>query len=716
MEKREVKNFIKKLLEKMFEQGKLVAIYLMIYDIVIINLSYLMGLWIRFDGHYRSIPKMYLISWAKFIPVYTLFCLFTFYGLRLYQSIWKYASYNELTRIMMATVISGVFHAVGITVFLNRMPITYYAFGILLQFTFMLSIRFSYRFVSLERVKKNSQFANARISRVMLVGAGEAGRLILRDMNMNKESMDKVVCIIDDNPHKQKRYMDGIEVYGGRESILQAAEKFNINKIVVAIPSATKEQKRDILNICKETGCELMNLPGMYKLVSGDVSAKELKEVAIEDLLGRDTIRVNMQEIYDNIKGKVILVTGVGSIGSEICRQIAKHSPKQLIMFDIYENNIYDIQQELIRKYPKLNLAAEVGSTREWRRVEYVLNKYQPDVVYHAAAHKHVPLMEGNPNEAVKNNVIGTYNVAYSAMMNNCRRFVLISTDKAVNPTNVMGATKRMCEMVVQSFDRMIKSGCISDIPRLFPEMDSVYADRLKKVSTAERQWTSSKETEFVAVRFGNVLGSNGSVIPLFKKQIQEGGPVTVTHPDIIRYFMTIPEAVSLVLQAGTYALGGEIFILDMGSPVKIEDLARNLIKLSGLRPDEDIKLEYIGLRPGEKLYEEKLMAEEGLTRTANKLIHIAKPIDFNSEVFFQQLQNLMEIMADETIDIKEIIKEMVSTYIPAVDTPILSLEDEAAAIEMEKENGKENSGRYVAAHSTVSGKKVKKTAISTAS
>ena len=427
----------------------------------------------------------------------------------------------------------------------------------------------------------------------------------------------------------------------------------------MAIPGATPEQKRDILNICKETGCELKNLPGVYQFVSGEVTASNMKEVALEDLLGRETIRVDMEEIFAQLSGKTILVTGGGgSIGSELCRQIAGHDPKQLIIYDIYENNAYEIQQELKRKYPKLDLQVLIGSVRDSRRICQVFRTYKPDVVYHAAAHKHVPLMESSPCEAIKNNAIGTYKTAYAAMINGCRRFVLISTDKAVNPTNIMGASKRICEMVVQTFDRLIKEGREGELPPLYAhaeERESCFA------------CTAPVRTEFVAVRFGNVLGSNGSVIPLFKKQIAEGGPVTVTHPDIIRYFMTIPEAVSLVLQAGSYAGGGEIFVLDMGQPVKIDTLARNLIKLSGLKPDVDVKIEYTGLRPGEKLYEEKLMEEEGMKTTPNQLIHIGCPLEFDTDRFLEQLRALMDASYQDSEDILELVAKIVPTYKPAL-------------------------------------------------
>lgn len=486
--------------------------------------------------------------------------------------------------------------------------------------------------------------------------------MILRDIKTAKELKDIVCCIIDDNPNKWGRYVEGVPVIGGRDDILSAVERFKIEKIVLAVPSASAQEKRDILNICKETGCELKNLPGIYQFLTGEVRVSALKDVAVEDLLGRDPIRVNMEEIYSFIQGKKVLVTGGGgSIGSGLCRQIASHHPKQLIILDIYENNVYDIQQELKKNYPELDLVVLIGSVRDSRRINTVFESYRPDVVYHAAAHKHVPLMEDSPCESIKNNVIGTYKTAYAAMMNGCQRFVLISTDKAVNPTNIMGASKRLCEMIVQSFDRMVKEKTPEKLPILYAHADDEDGAMVKK-----QILSGDIHTEFVAVRFGNVLGSNGSVIPLFKKQIAAGGPVTVTHPDIIRYFMTIPEAVSLVLQAGTYAKGGEIFVLDMGSPVKIDTLARNLIKLSGLKPDVDIQVEYTGLRPGEKLYEEKLMAEEGLKKTPNSLIHVGCPIPFETEVFLEQMQSLMEAAYTNDEHIREKVAEIVTTYHPA--------------------------------------------------
>ncbi len=639
---------------------QLITLYLIVYDIVAVNAAYFLALWIRFDCRFQMIPESYLYPYLKFVPIYTIFCVIVFWFSRLYRSIWRFASYLELSRVIVATMLTGLFHTIAITLLLRRMPITYYVLGIFIQFILTLGVRFSYRFILLERGKRVYSEEGAKIHRVMIIGAGAAGRMILRDLRMSKETNDKVCCIIDDNPNKWNRFIDGVPIVGGREDILTNTEKYQIDKIYVAIPSAKEEDKREILNICSESGCELKSLPGMYQLVKGEVSLNAMKEVAIEDLLGRAQIEVDMDEIYRHLQGKVILVTGGGgSIGSELCRQIAKHNPKQLIIFDIYENNAYAIQLELQDKYPNLNLKVLIGSVRDSRRINGVFERYKPDIVYHAAAHKHVPLMEISPNDSIKNNSVGTYKTAYAAMMNGCQRFVLISTDKAVNPTNIMGASKRLCEMVIQSFDKMIKEGKADQIPVLYTHSVNELEKVRKKIVPEQ------VKTEFVAVRFGNVLGSNGSVVPRFKEQIAKGGPVTVTHPDIIRYFMTIPEAASLVLQAGTYAHGGDIFVLDMGEPVKIDTLARNLIKLSGFKPNVDIKIEYTGLRPGEKLYEEKLMSEEGMKKTKNKLIHIGSPLVFDTEEFLQDMLALMKAAYDEKKDIKAYVKKLVCTYHP---------------------------------------------------
>lgn len=645
------------------EHWQVVSIGLTVYDAIAMILAFFLALWFRFDCRYTMIPKEYLNFYFKFILIYAVISIFVFRKMRLYNSIWRFASYSELLRTVVATGITFVIHCVGMNVFFGKMPLSYYVFGIMIQFVLTLGVRFSYRFVLLERSRQRKAEEIAKAKKVLLIGAGKAGQMILRDIKTAKELEDIVCCIIDDNPNKWGRYIEGVPVVGGRDDILSCVERFKIEKIVVAIPSATAQEKRDILNICKETGCELKNLPGIYQLFTpGEVRVSALKDVAVEDLLGRDPIKVNMQEINAFIQDKKVMVTGGGgSIGSGLCRLIAEYHPKQLIIFDIYENNAYDIQQELKKKYPELDLVVLIGSIRDSRRINAVFETYRPDIVYHAAAHKHVPLMEDSPCESIKNNAIGTYKTAYAAMMNGCQRFVLISTDKAVNPTNIMGASKRLCEMIVQSFDRMIKEKTPERLPILYAHADDEDGAMVKK-----HVFSKDIKTEFVAVRFGNVLGSNGSVIPLFKKQIASGGPVTVTHPDIIRYFMTIPEAVSLVLQAGTYAKGGEIFVLDMGSPVKIDTLARNLIKLSGLKPDIDIKIEYIGLRPGEKLYEEKLMAEEGLKKTPNDLIHIGCPIPFEVEGFLKHLQSLMEMAYANDEHIREKVSEIVTTYHPA--------------------------------------------------
>lgn len=648
-------------MKKCLEHWQIVSLGLGIYDALAVCTAFLAALWLRFDCRFTSIPADYLASYFRFILIYAAFSIFVFWRMHLYNSIWRFASYSELWRMVIATGITFGFHCFGMTIFAKRMPISYYIFGILIQFFLTLGIRFSYRFILLERGRRAEHQKEEGERRILLIGAGEAGQMILRDIKKAKEIPDKVCCIIDDNPNKWGRYIDGIPIEGGRDSILSSVKKHHIDKIFLAIPSATAEEKRDILNICKETGCELKNLPGMYQFMTGEVSVAALKNVVVEDLLGREPIRVNMDEIFDHIQGKTILVTGGGgSIGSELCRQIAGHSPEKLIIFDIYENNAYDIQLELKNKYPELALHCIIGSVRDSRKVWKLFEEFRPDMVFHAAAHKHVPLMEDSPCEAIKNNAIGTYKTAYAAMVHGCKRFVLISTDKAVNPTNIMGASKRLCEMIIQAFDYKIKQGKAGEIPQLFTHW---MADSVK--SEEVRAQLEVTKTEFVAVRFGNVLGSNGSVIPLFKKQIAAGGPVTVTHPDIIRYFMTIPEAVSLVLQAGTYAKGGEIFVLDMGEPVKIDTLARNLIKLSGYKPDVDIKVEYTGLRPGEKLFEEKLMSEEGMKKTPNELIHIGSPIPFDIEEFLEQLEDLMLAAYRNVPDIRERVAAMVGTYRP---------------------------------------------------
>ena len=642
-----------------------VTALLILYDIVTVVLSYFLALWVRYDCAYTQIPQAAFSAFVKFAPFYAVFCIVVFWTARLYRSIWRFASFSELYRVIIATLITGFAHTLVMTFFIHEMPISYYLWGMGFQFMFSLGIRFSYRFAVLE-LKTNrlvQSQANTNICRVMVYGAGSAGQMIVKDILNTSNLNEECVCICDDNSNKWGRFIMNIPIVGGRDEIASAVRKYNVDKIYIAIPSASKEDKRAILNACAQTDCELRQLPGMYQLMIGDITTRVMKPVAIEDLLGRDSIKTNLEEVYQFIKGKTILVTGGGgSIGSELCRQIAAHDPERLIIFDVYENNAYEIQLELREKYPNLKLEALIGSVRDSRKLCDVFNRFHPEVVYHAAAHKHVPLMEDSPNEAIKNNAIGTYKTAYAAAMFGCKRFVLISTDKAVNPTNIMGASKRLCEMIIQSFDAKIKQGKAHELPNLFTHADEEdvymngYPDHIP----------DDAKTEFVAVRFGNVLGSNGSVVPIFRRQIEAGGPVTVVDKNINRFFMLISEAVSLVLLAGTYAGGGEIFVLDMGEPVKIDTLARNMIKLYGLKPDVDIKIIYTGLRPGEKLYEEKLMAEEGLKKTQNDLIHIGCPIPFDTDSFLGELSGLMAAAYRNTEDIRDRVMQIVSTYHPA--------------------------------------------------
>lgn len=604
------------------------ALLLLLGDITIIIIASIGALIARFDFSYNSIDAIYLESMCRYLPIHILTTVLIFYFCKMYHSLWKFISIHELGYIILANIVSFFMQIAGFHLMQYPIPRSYFFLEILLQTVMVVGIRFSYRFCRYLKEAREQRFGCGEPQkRVMIIGAGDAGRAIIKEILDSRHLTMKVCCVIDDDCNKEGRYINGIPIVGDRSVILKNVEKYKIDKIILAIPSASKEERREILEICKLAKCELKTLPGMYQLIDGELNIGKLRDVEITDLLGRDPIQVNLDEIMGYVEQKVVMVTGGGgSIGSELCRQIAMYNPKQLIIFDVYENNAYEIQQELKRHHPELNLVVLIGSVRNTHRMETVFEKYRPDIVYHAAAHKHVPLMEDSPNEAIKNNVFGTYKTAKAASEYGVKRFVLISTDKAVNPTNIMGASKRLCEMIVQSFDKISK-------------------------------------TEFVAVRFGNVLGSNGSVIPLFKKQIAEGGPVTVTHKDIIRYFMTIPEAVSLVLQAGAYARGGEIFVLEMGAPVRIDDMARNLIRLSGYTPDVDIKIEYTGLRPGEKLYEELLMAEEGMKETANKLIHIGKPIEMDEETFFDKLAELKEACYNDDERIKEKVQKLVPTY-----------------------------------------------------
>ncbi len=599
---------------------------LFVFDLLTIVVSYGMALLLRFEFSFHEIDQVYINGFVDSIPLWSLATLVVFFICRLYHSIWSLASTRDVLTIIKAYLLLIPVYVLIAQVLDMDMPRSYYAMGYVINFCLTTGSRFSYRILvmqaqSLKRGKK-------QLDRVMIIGAGAGGQMLIKEMQNVSKLNTKVCCVIDDNPNKKGRFIEGIEIVGNRHDIVAMAQKYRITTIIYAIPSGDPADKKAILNICKETNCRLRTIPGMYQLVNDEVSVSHLRDVDIADLLGREQVKVNNNEIFASIEGKVILVTGGGgSIGSELCRQIAKAKPKQLIVFDIYENNAYAIQQELKRALPDLNLVALIGSVRNTNRINDVMRTYRPDVVFHAAAHKHVPLMEDSPNEAIKNNVLGTYKTAVAAAKHGVKKFVLISTDKAVNPTNIMGASKRLCEMTVQMMERR------------------------------------SPNTNFVAVRFGNVLGSNGSVIPLFKKQIEEGGPVTVTDKRIIRYFMTIPEAVSLVLQASYYAKGGEIFVLEMGEPVKIDDMARNLIRLSGYTPDVDIKIEYTGLRPGEKLYEELLMGEEGLQETENKKIHIGKPIEMDDDWFMEKLMELELACNSESGRIRELVSEVVPTY-----------------------------------------------------
>ena len=645
------------------QHWQFVAILMMVYDYAAVVFSYFLALWVRFDFQFSQIRQDYFDFCKSTVLIYGIIAVILFTIFKMYRSVWRFVSYDVLIRTVVVSIGTSILYALVMHFLIHRMPISYYLIGAGLQVAFVTIIRTIYKIyiVIHKRFEKQAEAGK----RVMLIGAGNAGQLIMRDIKLAKETNDKVVCFIDDNPNKWGRMIEGIPIAGGRDDILASVEKYQVDKIFLAIPSASVEDKKEILNICQETDCELKQLPGMYQFVNDQLTVSSLKEVAIEDLLGREQIKADLQEVFNFINGRRVLVTGGGgSIGSELCRQIAAHAPEMLIIFDVYENNAYDIQLELKEKYPYMNLKVLIGSVRDSRRIYQVFEDYRPQIVYHAAAHKHVPLMEDSPCEAIKNNAIGTYKTAYAAMMHGCERFVLISTDKAVNPTNVMGASKRLCEMIIQSFDAKIKAGKAAEIPELFTH------PLIPHHQVGKEAIMKKAHTEFVAVRFGNVLGSNGSVIPIFKRQIAQGGPVKVTHPDIIRYFMTIPEAVSLVMLAGTYAEGGEIFVLDMGSPVKIDTLARNLIKLSGLKPDEDIKIEYTGLRPGEKLYEEKLMSEEGLKKTDNEKIHIGQPIPFDTDAFFGQLDALMKAAYANKVNIRTLVSKVVTTYHPVGENP----------------------------------------------
>ena len=596
---------------------------LVLADLILINLSAFLALYIRFEFDFRQLyATTFLRDMLIYAGINSACTILIFHILKLYNSLWEFASVSELVRITLGCFFSAVFYMVGMFMLHLTVPRSFPAIYMLILCLLCGALRLSYRCVRRTRAGLRSEGEK----RTMLIGGGQAGAIALREFQTSPRSENKVVCIIDDSPNKVGSYLRGVKIVGGRSSIPAMAEKYDVDEIVLAIPSASRQEKLQILSYCHNTSCALRTLPGICQLANGEVRIEQIREVDIEDLLGRETVKIDLDEVAAYITGKTVLVTGGGSIGSELCRQAAAQRPKRLIIFDIYENNAYDIQMELRRTHPELDLVVLIGSVRDRERVMQVFDRYRPDLVCHAAAHKHVPLMETSPFEAIKNNVFGTYNVAQAADRFGTQRFILISTDKAVNPTNVMGASKRLCEMIVQMMN-----------------------DR--------------SATEYVAVRFGNVLGSAGSVIPLFRKQIRSGGPVTVTDKRVIRYFMTIPEAVQLIFQAGAYARGGEIFVLDMGEPVRIDDLARNMIRLSGFEPDVDIPIVYTGLRPGEKLYEELLLSGEGMQKTKNDLIYIGHEIAFDPAAFEENLMLLRAIPESDEPALRAKLRELVPTF-----------------------------------------------------
>lgn len=603
------------------------AMLIGIMDVLSVTVAYFLALLLRHDFRFSTIDPAFTRGYLESIALWCVLTVVVFYACRLYHSIWRQVSISELETILKAYLLLIPVYYVAAKLTGMQMPRSYYPMGMMINFLLTVGIRFSYRFLRLT-VHTIQNRAGGKADTYMVIGAGAAGQMIIKELQNSDKLHARVRCVIDDNPNKRGRVIEGVEIVGNRQDIVAMAEKYQISHIIFAIPSCPVEAKTAILKLCSQTECKLLTIPGIYQLVNSEVSVSRLRSVEITDLLGREQVTVNNEEIFADISGKVVLVTGGGgSIGSELCRQIARSAPKKLVILDIYENNAYAIQQELLRTCPGLDMNVLIGSVRNTNRINTVMRTYRPDIVFHAAAHKHVPLMEDSPNEAIKNNVIGTYKTAQAADACGVKKFVLISTDKAVNPTNIMGASKRLCEMVIQMMDRQ------------------------------------SRGTRFVAVRFGNVLGSNGSVVPLFQQQIAQGGPVTVTDKRVIRYFMTIPEAVSLVLQASYYANGGEIFVLEMGEPVKIDDMARNLIRLSGYKPDVDIKIVYTGLRPGEKLYEELLMQEEGLRETENRLIHIGSPIEMDDDWFRQKLNELDEASRSESGEIQKLVSQIVPTY-----------------------------------------------------
>ena len=600
-------------------------ICLIIMDSILIAIACMLALAFRFE--FEIVDGLFRQYLTECLSLFIISSIIIFWLYRIYHSLWEYISAKEIKNIILASCSSGIAQMVIITMMDKRFPRSYYVLYVAFIAAFLGITRAAYRYIRLCKKKWNRSHLK-QLQRVMIVGAGEAGMALLREIQNSEQLNYKVCCLVDGDKNKQGKYLRGVPVVGNRYDIVKNAEAYKIDKIFIALPKLSAKELKPILDICKQTDCEIQKVAGIYQLLNGEVSVSQLRKITIEDLLGRESIKVDLDKISGYLHGRVVMVTGgSGSIGSELCRQIINKKPKKLIILDIYENSTYILQRELMRTQPDLDFEVIIASVRDEERMRGIFERFHPEIIFHAAAYKHVPLMEACPNEAVKNNVLGTFNMVKLSDEYGVKRFIQISTDKAVNPTNIMGASKRICEMIIQSYNKRSK-------------------------------------TEYVAVRFGNVLGSNGSVVPLFKQQIEEGGPITVTHPDIIRYFMTIPEAVSLVLMAGAYAKGGEIFVLDMGEPVKILELAQNMIRLAGLREGEDIEIEFIGLRPGEKLYEELLMSEEGMKSTENSMIYIGHPIEFDEDKLYSMLLQMKAEAENQSADMRQMVKEIVPTYV----------------------------------------------------
>ncbi len=635
-----------------------IASLLAIGDFVCVELAYFLALFLRFDCSIVSIPEYYLRTFTRITPFYALGCIAVYVLAKLYNRVWRYASYRELQRCLLAGIIS----ALAFYLVLNRllgisMPLSYYVFGGFFQLAFLVGSRFSKRFLMLLLASSYQKRKGIQEVPAMLIGAGSAGQLVLRDLSTTSQQNIDIKCIIDDDSAKWGCYIEDIPVVGGRDQILDSVDKYGVQKIFVALPTASALQRQEILNICKDSGCEVKVLPGLYQFVDDEVSLAKMRSVSAEDLLGQEQVKVDRQEIGESLKDRVILVTGGGgAVGAELCRQIAEYAPKRLIILDIYENNAFYVQQELLRRFPKLDLVVLIGSVRDSRRIELIFAEYRPEIVFHAASHKHVPLMEASPCEAIKNNVFGTYKTAYTAMAFGCRRFVFLSSDKAVNPTSILGASSRLCEMIMQTMEHLTRTG---QTAKLFAPYTHHHSHQIAL--------PENPRTEFASIRFGNTfgdaMGKDGNVFNLFQKQIEMGGPVRVTHKDITRFVMSTPEAVRLILQAASFAKDGEVFVLDMGKPYRIDDLARSLIRLCGFIPDEDIRIEYTGLRPGEKLHEEPLMWEEGMRKTSCERVYVANPTRIDFDVFLKNLHEFLDAVGDNCADVRERMAQVVNSF-----------------------------------------------------